>query len=141
MADVEVTDGTIFLAGDDTLQALHTPGHRFDHLSFLLIKQRTLFAGDLISGITTNVIAPAEGDMHDYLNSLKRLQEVEIAEIVPAHGPTIADAQAKIAEGDTAAARLLLERAAVSLAGGLGADHPLTLLAEQLLGSTVAVSR
>jgi len=50
-------------------------------------------------------------------------------------------AQAKIAEGDSAAARHLLERAAVSLAGGLGADHPLTQLAEQLLGSTVAVSR
>ena len=98
MADEEVTDGTEFPAGDDTLQALHTPGHRFDHLSFLLVTQRTLFAGDLISGITTNVIAPPEGDMLDYLNSLKRLQEVDIAEIVPAHGPTIADAQAKIAE-------------------------------------------
>src|SRR5206468_1741246 len=47
-------------------------------------------------------------------------------------------AQAKIAEGDGAAAKLLLERGAVSLAGGLGADHPLTRLAEQLLGSTVA---
>jgi len=97
-ADEDVTDGTTFPAGDDTLQALHTPGHRFDHLSFLLEKQRTLFAGDLISGITTNVIAPPEGDMLDYLNSLKRLQEVEISEIVPAHGPIITDAQAKISE-------------------------------------------
>ncbi len=98
MADEEIADGVTFLAGDDTLQSLHTPGHRFDHLSFLLVKQHTLFAGDLISGITTNVIAPPDGDMLDYLNSLKRLQEVEISEIVPAHGPTIADAQAKIAE-------------------------------------------
>ncbi len=97
-ADEEVADGSIFPVGDDTLQALHTPGHRFDHLSFLMEKQRTLFAGDLISGITTNVIAPPEGDMLDYLNSLKRLQEVEISEIVPAHGPTITDAQAKISE-------------------------------------------
>ncbi len=97
-ADEEVADGAIIPAGDDTLQALHTPGHRFDHLSFLMEKQRTLFAGDLISGITTNVIAPPEGDMLDYLNSLKRLQEVEISEIVPAHGPTITDAQAKISE-------------------------------------------
>jgi len=97
-ADEEIVDGTSFPAGDDTLQTLHTPGHRFDHLSFLLEKQRTLFAGDLISGITTNVIAPPEGDMLDYLNSLKRLQEVEISEIVPAHGPMITDAQAKISE-------------------------------------------
>jgi glyoxylase-like metal-dependent hydrolase (beta-lactamase superfamily II) len=97
-ADEEITDGMTFPAGDDTLQALHTPGHRFDHLSFLLEKQHTLFAGDLISGITTNVIAPPEGDMLDYLNSLKRLQEVEISEIVPAHGSTTTDAQAKISE-------------------------------------------
>jgi glyoxylase-like metal-dependent hydrolase (beta-lactamase superfamily II) len=98
IVDEEIADGMTFPAADDTLQALHTPGHRFDHLSFLLEKQRTLFAGDLISGITTNVIAPPDGDMLDYLNSLKRLQEVEISEIVPAHGPTIPDAQAKIAE-------------------------------------------
>jgi glyoxylase-like metal-dependent hydrolase (beta-lactamase superfamily II) len=97
-ADEEVADGTTFPAGDDSLQALHTPGHRFDHLSFLLKKQHTLFAGDLISGITTNVIAPPEGDMLDYLNSLKRLQGIEISEIVPAHGPIIPEAQAKIAE-------------------------------------------
>jgi glyoxylase-like metal-dependent hydrolase (beta-lactamase superfamily II) len=97
-ADEEVADGTTIPAGDDRLLALHTPGHRFDHLSFLLEKQRTLFAGDLISGITTNVIAPPDGDMLDYLNSLKMLQEVEISEIVPAHGPTIPDAQAKISE-------------------------------------------
>jgi glyoxylase-like metal-dependent hydrolase (beta-lactamase superfamily II) len=98
VADEEIADGATFPAGDDTLQALHTPGHRFDHLCFLLVKRRTLFAGDLISGITTNVIAPPEGDMLDYMNSLTRLKEVEIAEIVPAHGPAIADAQAKIAE-------------------------------------------
>jgi len=98
LADEELADGTTLPAGNDTLQAIHTPGHRFDHLCFLLQRQRTLFAGDLISGITTNVIAPPDGDMLDYVNSLKRLQEVEIAEIVPAHGPVIADAQAKIAE-------------------------------------------
>ena len=98
VADEEIADGTIFPAGEDTLQAIHTPGHRFDHLCFLLQKRRTLFAGDLISGITTNVIAPPDGDMLDYINSLTRLQEIEIAEIVPAHGPSIADAQAKIAE-------------------------------------------
>ena len=98
LVDEEIADGTTFPAGDDTLQALHTPGHRFDHLSFLLEKQQTLFAGDLISGITTNVIAPPDGDMLDYLNSLKRLQELEISKIVPSHGPIIPDAQKKITE-------------------------------------------
>ena len=98
VADVEIADGTRFPAGEDSLRAIHTPGHRFDHLCYYLERQRILFAGDLISGLTTNVIAPPDGDMLDYMNSLQRLQEVDIAEIVPSHGPTIPDAQAKIAE-------------------------------------------
>ncbi len=98
IADEEVADGTIFPAGDDTLRAIHTPGHRFDHLCFLLERQRILFAGDLLSGVGTVVISPPEGDMLDYLNSLKRLQEMDIAQIVPAHGPVISNPQAKIAE-------------------------------------------
>jgi glyoxylase-like metal-dependent hydrolase (beta-lactamase superfamily II) len=98
VADVEVTDGETFPAGEDTLRAIHTPGHRFDHHSYYLEQQRVLFAGDMISGITTNVIAPPDGDMFDYMSSLQRLQAVDIVEIVPGHGPAIANAQAKIAE-------------------------------------------
>jgi len=98
IADEEVPDGATFALGDDTLRAIHTPGHRFDHLCYYLERRRTLFAGDLISGITTNVIAPPDGDMYDYMQSLQRLQAVNIAEIVPGHGPNIADAQAKIWE-------------------------------------------
>jgi glyoxylase-like metal-dependent hydrolase (beta-lactamase superfamily II) len=98
IADKELADGATLPMGDDTLRAIHTPGHRFDHLCFYLERQRILFAGDLISGITTNVIAPPDGDMFDYMNSLQRLQELDIAEIVPGHGPVIADAQAKIQE-------------------------------------------
>jgi glyoxylase-like metal-dependent hydrolase (beta-lactamase superfamily II) len=98
MADFEIPDGEEFPAGDDTLRAIHTPGHRFDHLCFLLEKQRTLFAGDLISGVGTVVISPPEGDMQAYLDSLKRLQGIHIAEIVPAHGPIITKPQDKISE-------------------------------------------
>jgi glyoxylase-like metal-dependent hydrolase (beta-lactamase superfamily II) len=94
LADVEVADGETFPTGEDTLRAIHTPGHRFDHHSYYLEQQRILFAGDMISGITTNVI----GDMFDYMNSLQRLQAVDIAEIVPGHGPTITNPQDKIAE-------------------------------------------
>jgi glyoxylase-like metal-dependent hydrolase (beta-lactamase superfamily II) len=98
MADVEIADGTTFPAGDDTLRAIHTPGHRFDHLCFLLERQKTLFAGDIVAGVGTVVINPPEGDLQVYLDTLKRLQEIEIVEMVPSHGPTISDPQAKLAE-------------------------------------------
>src|SRR5258708_40268131 len=56
------------------------------------------FVGCYISGVSTNVIARPEGDMLDYINSLKRLQTLEISVIVPAHGPIVNDPQARIAE-------------------------------------------
>jgi glyoxylase-like metal-dependent hydrolase (beta-lactamase superfamily II) len=98
IVDQEVHDGTLFPLDGDMLRALHTPGHRFDHLCFLLESERTLFAGDLISGITTNVIIPPEGDMFDYLQSLKRLQSIDIAKVVPGHGPEVSDPQTRLTE-------------------------------------------
>ncbi len=98
MADEEIADGTTFPAGDDTLRAIHTPGHRFDHLCFLLERQSTLFAGDIVAGVGTVVINPPEGDMQVYLDTLTRLQAMEIAEIVPSHGPTITDPKVKLDE-------------------------------------------
>ena len=97
-ADDEVPDGMIFPAGDDSLRAVHTPGHRFDHLCYYLENSRILFAGDLIAGVGTVVISPPEGNLLDYLNSLKRLQGMNIAEMVPSHGPVIKDPQAKLSE-------------------------------------------
>jgi glyoxylase-like metal-dependent hydrolase (beta-lactamase superfamily II) len=95
-ADEVIPDGMELPAGDDYLRAIHTPGHRFDHLCFLLEKQRILFAGDLLAGTGTVVIAPPEGDMQDYLNSLQLIQQLDLQEIVPAHGPIITDPQARL---------------------------------------------
>jgi glyoxylase-like metal-dependent hydrolase (beta-lactamase superfamily II) len=98
IADVEIADGITFPVAEDTLSTLHTPGHRFDHLCFLLEQRRILFAGDIVAGVGTVVIIPPEGDMLDYLNTLKRLQSIDIAEIVPSHGPIVYNAQAKLTE-------------------------------------------
>jgi glyoxylase-like metal-dependent hydrolase (beta-lactamase superfamily II) len=98
IADEEIADGTTFPAGDDTLRAIYTPGHRFDHLCYFLEGRGTLFAGDIVAGVGTVVIIPSEGDMQDYLDSLMRLQEMDISEIVPAHGPLIEEPRAKLDE-------------------------------------------
>ena len=97
-ADELIKDGDTFELGNDTLRAIHTPGHRFDHLCFLMEQQRSLFAGDLVAGEGTVVIIPPEGDMQAYLNSLRLLQELDLKEIVPAHGVTISDPQARLTE-------------------------------------------
>lgn len=98
LADHKIPDGTTFDLGDTTLHAIHTPGHRFDHLCFWLEREGILFAGDVVAGAGTVVIIPPEGHMGVYLQTLKRLQQLPIARIVPAHGPTIEDPQAKLSE-------------------------------------------
>src|SRR5215831_8072930 len=88
-ADVLLADEQVVLIGARRLRALHTPGHRFDHLCFLLEDAAALFAGDLVAGVGTVVIAPPEGDLADYLASLHRLRALELRQILPAHGPAI----------------------------------------------------
>lgn len=97
-ADELIKDGDTFELGNDVLRAIHTPGHRFDHLCFLMEQHGSLFAGDLVAGEGTVVIIPPEGDMQAYLDSLRRLQELDLKEIVPAHGVPITDPQAKLSE-------------------------------------------
>ena len=94
-ADRTLVDDERVVIGDRTLRALYTPGHRFDHLCFLLEDSGALFAGDLVAGVGTVVIAPPEGDMRDYLASLNRLLTLQdLQMILPAHGPSITDGPA-----------------------------------------------
>jgi glyoxylase-like metal-dependent hydrolase (beta-lactamase superfamily II) len=93
-ADQPLADDAAVAVGGRILQALHTPGHRFDHLCFLLEDAKTVFAGDLVAGTGTVVIAPPEGDLLDYLNSLRRLRALDLRQILPAHGPSVDDPNA-----------------------------------------------
>src|SRR5690242_2580787 len=93
-ADRALRDGEAIPVGNRVLRALHTPGHRFDHLCFLLEDAGALFAGDLVAGVGTVVIAPPEGDLTDYMASLRRLLALDLSVILPAHGPEIAQPHA-----------------------------------------------
>jgi ribonuclease/clavin/mitogillin len=68
------------------LEAVHTPGHAPDHLCFWEPKYRYLFVGDMISTLSSVVIAPPEGDLSHYLDSLRRLQRYPARLLFPAHG-------------------------------------------------------
>lgn len=79
-------DGEILSGPDFALQILHTPGHASNHLCFLQTGHRWLFTGDHIMNGSTVVIDPPDGDMQEYLLSLKSLKEIEIDAIAPGHG-------------------------------------------------------
>lgn len=93
-ADTTIADGEVLHVGERRVRALHTPGHRFDHLCFLLEDAGAVFAGDLVAGTGTVVIAPPEGDLLDYMASLQRLLTLELRIILPAHGPVIDEPRA-----------------------------------------------
>ena len=63
-------------------------------------QDRILFAGDLILGEGSTIVPPAEqgGSLGDYMDSLRRVAELDLELIYPGHGPVIADPAAKIAE-------------------------------------------
>ncbi len=74
-------------------RVLHTPGHRPDSISFLG-PEGVALVGDVVAGSGTVVINPPEGDLLEYLASLRRLRdEVRPALLAPGHGPLIDDPQ------------------------------------------------
>ena len=72
-----------------TLKAIHTPGHASNHLCFYLQQEALLFTGDHIMEGSTVVIAPPDGDMKAYLESLEDLKNTELNTLAPAHGNLI----------------------------------------------------
>ncbi len=81
-----------------TLVPVYTPGHASDHLCYYLVEEKALFTGDVILGGSTTVIPSDDGDLLEYLDSLRRLAQLDLRRIYPAHGPVIEDAPAKIQE-------------------------------------------
>jgi endoribonuclease LACTB2 len=90
-------DGDVVETDGARLRAVWTPGHARDHLCFLLEEERALFTGDVVLGAGTTVI-PDDGDLGDYLASLRRLLVLDPEVIYPAHGPAIRDPRRKIGE-------------------------------------------
>ena len=70
----DLRDGDRIEADGATLIAVHTPGHASDHLCYYLPEERALFSGDLILSGSTTVIPEEDGDLGQYLDSLRRVQ-------------------------------------------------------------------
>lgn len=82
-----------------SLRVLHTPGHARGHLSLHDEQTGTLISGDNIVGLGSVLIDPPEGNMRDYLSSLRRVREIpNLSVIFPGHGPAIANPYEKIDE-------------------------------------------
>jgi glyoxylase-like metal-dependent hydrolase (beta-lactamase superfamily II) len=93
--DQPLADGDSIELDGFSLRAIHTPGHASNHLCFLLPETGMLFTGDHVMQGSTVVIAPPDGSMRAYLQSLRRLLELQIAVLAPGHGYLIHDPHAE----------------------------------------------
>ena len=87
--DNRIGDGDIVSGDGWTLEAIHTPGHTSNHLCLALKEENVMFSGDHVMGWSTSVISPPDGDMGDYLQSLRKLITREELRYWPTHGPAI----------------------------------------------------
>jgi ribonuclease/clavin/mitogillin len=79
------------------LQAMHTPGHARGHLCFHDERTGTLISGDNIVGLGSVLIEPTEGNMRNYLDSLRRMRALpNLSVIFGGHGPAIANPYTKL---------------------------------------------
>ena len=82
---VPIEEGEIVEVGGARLATLYCPGHASDHLCWMLEGAASLFAGDNVLGEGTAVIAPPDGNMRAYLETLERLSRLHIDRIYPGH--------------------------------------------------------
>jgi len=72
------------------LECIHTPGHASGHIAFYEPHYRFLFVGDMLSTLSSVVIAPPDGDLTQYLDSLEKLRCYDARLLLPSHGsPTM----------------------------------------------------
>lgn len=102
--DHTVVDGELLDLGDRSLQVLHTPGHESAHICVRDARTGVLFSGDHILPRISPVIMydiGLEDPLGDYLDSLRRIIDLEAGLTYPAHGTIIE-------RGDDRARQILL---------------------------------
>src|SRR5215471_4016035 len=89
--DVTVRDGDVIEGQGFAIDCIHTPGHTSNHVCYALRDEQVLFTGDHVMGWSTSVVVPPDGDMSDYLDSLKKLLMRDDRLYWPTHGGPILD--------------------------------------------------
>lgn len=89
--DRVLADGEVIGGDGWTLEAMATPGHASNHMAFVLREENALFSGDHVMGWSTTVVAPPDGDMAAYMDSLDRVIARDFATLWPTHGGPVTE--------------------------------------------------
>lgn len=85
--DISLSDGTKIEVADEPLQVIHTPGHFGNHLCF--VWKDSVFSGDHVMGWASTLVSPPDGDLGDFLNSCRKLQNRKWRIFYPGHGAPV----------------------------------------------------
>jgi glyoxylase-like metal-dependent hydrolase (beta-lactamase superfamily II) len=89
--DTVLIGGEVVSGPGWTMRALATPGHASNHMAFSLDEENAMFSGDHIMGWSTTIVAPPDGDMADYLASLRTVIAAGFQTLWPTHGGPVTD--------------------------------------------------
>jgi glyoxylase-like metal-dependent hydrolase (beta-lactamase superfamily II) len=88
-----LADGERWQGAGYTIEAIATPGHCSNHLCFALLEDGALFSGDHVMAWSTSVVAPPDGSMRAYMDSLNRLRGRAETVYWPGHGGPVVEPQ------------------------------------------------
>ncbi len=90
--DRALADGEVVSGPGWTIEGVATPGHTANHMAFALKEANLLFSGDHVMGWSTSIVAPPDGAMSDFMNSLHKLAQRPEPIYLPGHGGEVRDA-------------------------------------------------
>ena len=85
-ADILLKHGDMVEGRDWALETILTPGHTQNHACFAIKDTNMLFSGDHVMSWATSIVAPPDGSMADYMNSLGVMMERKETIYFPGHG-------------------------------------------------------
>jgi glyoxylase-like metal-dependent hydrolase (beta-lactamase superfamily II) len=91
--DTIPADGERWQGPGYTIEAVATPGHCSNHLCFALLDEGALFSGDHVMAWSTSVVAPPDGSMRAYMDSLDKLRGRAETIYWPGHGGPVVEPQ------------------------------------------------
>lgn len=92
--DICLADGETFTAGGIEVEAIWTPGHFANHLSFAV--QDVVFTGDHIMAWASSLVSPPDGDLTAFMASCRKLAARSDRTYYPAHGAPIDAPKARL---------------------------------------------
>ncbi len=102
LPDEPLYGGEVISTGVYELEIIWTPGHSPGHICLYEPKNRLIFTGDhILPNITTNIsyhVQSGENPLGDYIHALRKLENLEVASVLPGHEDPFNDLQERISQ-------------------------------------------